>query len=175
MKTKDLIPLSEIQNIDDEECDTCYTFEKINERTEELRAKIDNIGFICPICREVLDEETTETIAIMGANFYSENHDVKLSKIYYCNKCEKYFYNNISEVIYNGSHDIYYTGADHYLSREDADKIKKDIDTLLTNDINQYTDRIKKGENLDSWNLKTWISYKIEELVAKILDAKGLK
>ena len=175
MKIKDLISISEIQNIDDEECDTCYTFEKINERTKELRNKIDSIGFICPLCGEVLEEETSETIAIMGTNFYNENHDVKLSKIYHCDKCNKLFYNNISEVIYNGNHDIYYTGANYYLSREESDKISKQLSDLLTADIDQYTNRIKKGENLDSWNLKTWISHKIESLIADILDGKGLK
>ncbi len=176
MKIKNLISLSEIQSIDEDECNTCYTFEKINERTQDLRVKIDLVGFICPICNETLEEQINKTIAIMGTNFYNENHDVKLSKIYYCNKCEKLYYNNISEVTYNASHDIYYTGADYYLSRQETDDIKKNIDELLTENIEQYTSRIKNGEkDLNSCNLKTWIGYKIESLVAQILFNKGIK
>lgn len=174
MKEKDLIPFSEIENLDEDECSTCYTFEQINERTKDLRNKIDLQGLICPICGNLLEEEN-KTIAIMGANFYDENHDVKLSKIYYCDNCHKRFYNNISEVIYNGNHDIYYTGADYYLNNEDTNYIKKEIDELLNNKIENYTKRIKSGEDLDDWNLKTWMEYDIEHLVAKMLYEKGLK
>ena len=96
-----------------------------------------------------------------------------------CPKCDKRYALLPEKITWNANHDVYYTGGRRYLQDKDRDFLVsgfgKRFSDLVRNEVEQYTTRIKSGENLDSWNLTSWLSNKIEQFIADELYSRGLK
>jgi DNA-directed RNA polymerase subunit RPC12/RpoP len=128
----------------------------------------------CPHCNKTINTDrvdyTGEYKIVGETNYYSENQNIENMLTIECPHCNKSIGFKAIPIIYNGNHDIYYTGGKDYLV---TDKIK--LSNEIKQSIQQYTDRLKAGENLSSWNLETWIEYGIEHMIAEILFKHGLK
>lgn len=128
----------------------------------------------CPHCHKDINadkiEYTGEFNIVGETNYYSEDQNIENILTIECPHCRKYIGFKAIPLTYNSNHDIYYTGGKDYLV---TDKIE--LTEGIKNSIKQYTDRLKAGENLESWNLEKWIQYGIEHMVAEILYKYGLK
>jgi hypothetical protein len=163
MKYKDILNLDE--NKDYDFCSIC----KVH---EEAYNKIEN-QYVCKCGTVLYDLNENEDWTVVGeANYYDKEHEINKYIVLECYECGKRYALIPTEVIYNANHDIYYTGGKNYLIEDiSEERIKKGI----MKNIEQYTKRIKAGENLDSWNLYTWISYELEHIIAEYLYEKGFK
>jgi hypothetical protein len=170
MKSEDIIKEDDIP---ENECECCCLHKKAYEILKD--------EILCPKCNQPLEEGGAgyDGYVVVGeGNYYNREHKIGKYPILSCNNCgsdyrEIYALMPIP-IIYNGNHDIFYTGGKDYLI-EDTDKINQSIKEKILPSIEQYTNRIKSGENLESWNLLTWIQYKIEHVIAEFLYENGYK
>jgi hypothetical protein len=166
MKAEDILKKEEIT---EEDCGVC----KLHEEAYKV------LKPICPHCNEhiILDgvlEDTIEvdSISVVGeTNGYSTDQNVELMPIRKCTKCNKYIAFKLIPIIYNANHDIYYTGGKDYTVVGEDIKMNDRMKYLIKN----YTERLKAGENLDSWNLTYWLEGEMQHQIAEILYKKGLK
>lgn len=173
MKEKDLIKKK--SDIPEYECECCYTADKAREKLKD-QMEFLAMGFdemYCPYCGNLV--ATIGSDVVIGANFYNPEHNVYARRIYECDKCNKTFMQDLTEIIYNANHDVYYTGADEYLMPDDCKELEQDIRNKIHEKMKQYTDRLKKGDDLTEWNIETWLHFAMEHIIAKWLYKKGLK
>lgn len=162
MLSKDI---AKLEDIPEDECGVCYLHEKAYE-------KIENI-IRCPHCKqEIKFNDLNISIVVVGEkNGYEENDKIEKMLAFDCNSCGKPIGFKTIPLIYNANHDIIYTGGKYYVTEEDAPKVSDEI----LKSIEQYTTRIKNGEKLEPWNLKIWIEYEMEHILAKWLYEHGYK
>jgi DNA-directed RNA polymerase subunit RPC12/RpoP len=155
---KELIP--------EDDCEVCTLHDIARDMLRETMQ--------CPHCGKHVSVDKIEyngEFNIVGeTNYYSENQNIENMLTIECPHCNMFIGFKPIPLIYNGNHDIYYTGGKDYLV---TDKIQLTED--IKKSIEQYTDRIKAGENLSAWNLETWIEYGVEHMIAEILFKHGLK
>lgn len=169
MKVKDII---NVNKIPEDECDVCVVHETAN--------KILPNELLCPKCNKPLTKGAMylgSDFAVVGeANTINEDQFIGKYPIYHCNHDDIALYALMPiPIIYNGNHDIFYTGGSHFLT-EDTNKLNEQVKEKILSSIEQYTNRIRKGENsLEPWNLLIWIQYAIEGTIAKFLYDNGYK
>lgn len=148
--------------ITDEDCRVC----KAHETAYGIISSV-----CCPSCNKPLDEYLHKEEVLVGETNVGEDSEIiEMMEVATCNHCGKRLAFKPIPIIYNGNHDVYYTGGASYVPGLEitlSDEIKESIE--------QYTQRIKAGENLDSWHLNTWIGHNINSMVAGILKKNGLK
>lgn len=172
MKVKELLTKEEATKIAEEECLVC----KVHEIAAE---KIPN-GIKCPHCGEyntiyqLIDDDIDDKYSVVGeVNYVDDEMEQNIEKylVGTCIHCDKHIALIPQEIIYNANHDILYTGGKDYL----IDYNGLGDFSSITKSIEQYTTRIKNGENLQPINLSTWIRYDIEHIIAEYLYKKGFK
>ncbi len=142
-----------------EECEIC----EVHERAKEKLPKEN----LCPSCGELLEQDN---FTIVGTyNGYDPEHDINYYGVSCCSKCGNYSALIPTPIIYNGNHDIYYTGNGYYLN--DPPKVNAGLDAKLQN----FVERVKAGENLTAGQLKTWIEYDLQHLIAEWLQDNNLR
>jgi hypothetical protein len=166
MKAEDILKEEEIT---EEDCGVC----KLH---EEAYKKLTSV---CPHCNTPIKldgvlEDTIEVddIVVVGeTNGYNRDQNVELMPIRKCKKCSQYIAFKPIPIIYNANHDIYYTGGKDYTVVGEDIKMSD----RMKGQIKNYTERLKAGENLDSWNLIYWMEGAMQQQIAEILYKKGLK
>lgn len=154
----------------EDDCEVCYFHEQADNKIN---------GLECPYCHKIINNiEDLQHEEIIGE---TNNCDIEVLKeenflripVFDCPHCHETIGLYPIPISNSNSHDVYYTGGKEYLPEIDFNKLinESDIENLIKN----YTNRIQNGENLTSWNLKTWLEYEIEHIIAKVLFDKGLK
>lgn len=159
------------EDIHEDDCGVCKLHEEAYKK----------LKYVCPHCNETIKLEEglmdntiqlDDTATVVGeVNYYDPEQNLELMPMVKCGGCHKYIGLKLIPIIYNGNHDIYYTGGKDYLATgEDikmSDEMKKQIE--------QFTTRLKAGENLNAWNLIMWLEGSMQHQVAAELYKRGLK
>lgn len=155
---------------DEEACDHC----QIHSLAAATLPRVE-----CSWCGEELAEpmylDYEDNEAVGQFNFFDENEELFYCRLFVCGKCDKRTAMMPTRVDYNGNHGTYYTGGPKYLTDDDLDAAFLKLYAEIKSDAEQWVRRLKDGENLDAWNIATWIRHAAEETLAKLLYKNGWK
>ena len=152
--------------IADGDCALCAVFEQASQNKDKL-TKMQ----CCPICGShnivlykedsiISDGDNTCNInELKEYNYYNDD-------IYRCGDCHASLVQTFKPVQYNGSHDVYYTGGESFIISEKFGYNDKELRDIFNKEIHEFIERTNKGEDLDEWNLSTWLLYSLENYVA---------
>jgi len=166
LKGKDFINEKKVEENED-----CVLYEVHAQAFEKFDSKM-----LCPNCGAEIDTNTLFQ-TIIGETNSCEIDKLKeetfyLAPVCICPKCHSVIALIPTVVDWNGNHDVYYTGGKNLTPGLDINKF--DMSEIDAN-IKEYTDRIKKGENLKPWQLSQWTKYAIEKIISEELYKRGLK
>lgn len=163
MKAEDIL---KEEAIPEEKCGVCLLHKKAEE-------KLGN-NIECPHCKKYIPIEKIEynlDTAIVGeTNYYTKEQNVEKMFIANSPLCDEPIGFKAIPIGYNANHDIYYTCGKDYLINQ-----KIEVGQKIREKTQEYTERLKAGENLEAIHLETWIKYELEHIVAQILYEHGLK
>ena len=171
MKLRDIVSEDEIEKLEEDECETCYTYDKLQYRTKAIRERMDFDSTLhyCPNCKEEL-QIVKSTTGIMGGNFYNSEHEVLLGRIYLCPECGEYFTDAVRPIHYNANHDIYYS-CQRYLPKKEYQELKEQIEKSIEEDLEEYN---KRKNEVSNYNLCQWIASDLDAILAGFLYKKGI-
>jgi len=167
MRNKDIIEKHPDDFADDNQCTLCKLHELAYEDLPEI--------IKCPLCgheHHELEILGTTVFLVVGETNGSPEHnpDEVIDKymVFRCAKCRGHIALIPHAVLWNANHDVHYTGGKHYI----PEMITNDIREIAQKQIDQFLERQKNGDNLDSWSVAQWIAYELEEYIAtKLYDA----
>jgi hypothetical protein len=160
MKVKDFLK-EHPEILNDENCSVC-----------QLHTVFPTEAMACPYCGKEIYAGDFDMMPVGTVNSVDEDdgdEEINAFPVGHCRECWEYIALIPTKIIYNGNHDIYYTGGKNYVVEDIP------FEGKLLPDIEQYTRRIKEGENLTPNNLETWLEYKVEEIIAEYLFKNGYK
>lgn len=159
------------EDIHEDDCGVCKLHEEAYKK----------LTYTCPHCNkpiEIKDDiledniQVDDVATVVGeVNYYDPEQNVELMPTIRCKGCHNHIGLKLIPIIYNGNHDIYYTGGKDYLATDSDIKMTPE----MKEKIQQYTERIKSGENLDTWNLVMWLESSMQHKIASELHKRGLK
>jgi hypothetical protein len=174
-KEKDIINLDDLK---EEDCRICETHKAAYKFFRNKANWVDEAIVYCPLCNKPLMKGFMDyTSAVVSwDNGPNPEGAIGLYDLYECEECKKVYAMMPIEVRYNGNHDIFYTGGKSFLSPSEEEVLSKKINDSMLKSIEQYTNRIKAGEQgLEPWNLNYWIKGDIEQAIAEFLYEAGYK
>lgn len=124
----------------------------------------------CPVCCSMLDITDLKTVVVGETNVIEMDEEIIKAPYLEC-YCGTHIAFIPTPIIWNANHDVYYTGGRHYLT--DSENI--DFKDKLLPSIQQYHERLLKGEKLQPWNLEMWLRSDIEHIIADYMYKHGLK
>jgi hypothetical protein len=131
----------------------------------------NNVALECPKCHTKVEEEhllTGEIIVVGETNTCDLEENITKNYVFRCGNCSEKIRVKLEAIIWNANHDVYYNGGKKYLVDYDEKiKISAQFKKLAIPLIENYTERIKNGENLQPVNLYYWLDNIVEELVAE--------
>jgi hypothetical protein len=161
------------EDIPEDVCDVCMLHDKADEILgEEL---------LCPKCGHPLEEGACgyDGYVIVGeTNGYGGDEEIGKYKIYHCEHCGDEHRNIYAlmpvKIMWNANHDRFLTGGKLFLE-EDSRRLDEQVKNGISELIEQYTCRIKDGEDLNALHLTCWIQGAVEHAVATYLYEHGYK
>lgn len=161
MKSEDIIKKDQIH---EDDCDVCLLHDEASNKMDDK--------LTCPRCSKLIDGENLESdIRLVGEiNVYTEGQNIENMVVCRCPECKEHIGFKPIPIMWNANHDIYMTGGMEYIPVGNIG-VNEDIKKHIEN----YTERIRNGEDLQPWNLALWISRDIETIVATELYKRGLK
>jgi len=170
MKMNEIINESDIENV--EGCDVCETHSIAYD-------KIKN-GVSCPYCKEINEFKTLtftndDYIVVGEENVYDAEHEINKYLSFQCIKCGEDIILIPEKVIYNANHDIFYTGGRSYIDDSECEDIFKNVQDKIKQSIENYLQRIKDGEEIESFYPSLWCRRDMESAIAEYLFKKGFK
>ena len=152
------------------ECFVCLAHDKADKVLPPAMLECPHCGFQHSINTLYLDE--SQELIVGETNGYDPGEAIERQHVYRCGMCYGHSIIQLRPIIYNVNHDIYYTGRDHYLPvNAHSDQLAKSIKESIQGKVEDYTERIRAGEEaLQPWNLVLWIQRGIEEVVVKFIE-----
>ena len=122
----------------------------------------------CPKCGTAIFLKDAEMSVVGESNTVDPDENIYIVPKLECH-CGAYIALMPTEIIWNANHDVYYTGGKKYVLGDIDFKHK------LLPHIQQYHDRLLRGEKLQPHDLEIWLQYVIEHIIAEYLYKEGLK
>lgn len=150
--------------LNEDQCDLCQIHEMADQAVKE--------DYKC-FCGEELDLMIPEMVTISNGHNDGFDPDVEFKKrlVTSCGKCYQYYSIELKPIHHNANHGVYYTAEGRYIQIDKVEReVSKKIKEALTENAEQWLDRVKKGENLQAWNIVTWITYSMEQIIAETVN-----
>jgi DNA-directed RNA polymerase subunit RPC12/RpoP len=157
MKISDFIERKGVSFTEDE-CTLCALHTAFNTEGE----------MECPKCGTQIFIDDAKMTVVGESNTLEPDEEIKKMPMLEC-PCGAHIALMPTEITWNANHDVYYTGGRKYVIGDIVFKHK------LLPSIQQYHDRIIKGEKLEPWNLEVWLQYDIQGIIADYLFKNGFK
>lgn len=170
--------LAEFIDITEEDCSLC----KVHEAAYTLLSD----GISCPFCGQFhkeysenwFSEDLTPDTVVGETNGSDTEQKIRKWIVLQCQSCNEHFALVPTKIIYNANHDVYYTGGKDYtpdMFEKAVEDIWKEAEANIKKSIEQYTTRIKAGEELDPSYPATWCKRDVTASIAKYLYEHGFK
>lgn len=151
----------------EDECNLCEI------HTQAHKIISDDSARSCPKCEYIFTNsdlnyiisDADENIKTVGETNCSDIEEgVEKRIVFRCFGCGEHVSLKFDSITWNANHDVYYTGGKRY--HPNGSEIRGKFKELATPLIENFVERVKNGENLNSWNLICWLENEVEHIVA---------